>query len=242
MKRLILMIQFLTRIPLPFNLDVDENDFSEGVIYFPVVGLLIGGLTYLLTSLLYRQFSTGIVAVLVLLFQVFITGGLHLDGLADSFDGLYSNRGKERMLEIMKDSRVGSNGALALIMLMLVKLVLMVEVIDGYRAMTILILTPAFARYTVVVASRFSKYAREKGMGNFFIGKTKTDHLVMATIFVVMMTMLDPFNLFVLAAVTGFALLYSRHVTKLIGGMTGDTLGAMIEMTEILVLLLFLWR
>lgn len=242
MKRLILMIQFLTRIPLPFNLNVNEEDFSEGVIYFPVVGLIIGGLSYLLMELLQYRLSEGIVAVMILLFQVFITGGLHLDGLADSFDGLYSNRDKNRMLEIMKDSRVGSNGALALIMLMLVKFILLIEVINSYHVMTIMILTPALARYTVIVASRFSNYAREKGMGNFFIGKTRTEHLVMGSIFVLAMTMLQAQSLIVMATMVVFALLYSKHVTKKLGGMTGDTLGAMIEMSEILALLVFLWR
>lgn len=240
MKRLILMIQFLTRIPLPFNLDVKEDDFTEGVIFFPVVGALIGLLTYGVVVVFEYRFSSGVLAMMVIAFQIFITGGLHLDGLADTFDGLYSNRPKERILEIMKDSRIGSNGALILIVVILLKLTLMVEVIESYDKAMIIILTPAFARYTVIIASRFSRYAREKGMGNFFIGKTKNDHLIMGTIFVLAMSMFKPINLLVLAITAGFAILYSRHAAKKIDGITGDILGCMVELAEVLILLLYL--
>lgn len=234
------MIQFLTRIPLPVNLDVTEEDFTEGVIFFPVIGALIGLLTYALVAMLEYRFSSGVLAMLVIGFQIFITGGLHLDGLADTFDGLYSNRPKERILEIMKDSRIGSNGALVLIVVILLKLTLMVQVIETYDKAMIIILTPAFARYTVIVASRFSRYARDKGMGNFFIGKTKNDHVVMATIFVLAMSMLRPINLVILGATAAFAIAYSRHASKKIDGITGDILGCMIELAEVLILLLYL--
>jgi len=235
------MIQFLTRIPLPFNLNVTEEDFTEGVIYFPVVGALIGVLMMFVLKLTESFVSGLVLSVLLVTFQIFLTGGLHLDGLADSFDGLYSNRSKERVLEIMKDSRVGSNGALALIILILMKVALFSEIIYSYHRVAIIILTPAFARYTVIVASRISDYAREKGMGNFFIGKTKNDHLVMGTIFVLMMSLFNPTNLIALGAATVFAVLYSFHVKKKIGGMTGDTLGAMIEMSELVILTVFLF-
>ena len=164
--------------------------------------------------------------------EVFLTGGLHLDGLADTFDGLYSNRGKERILEIMKDSRIGSNGALALIMVLLVKIALLTNI--GTEARTVvLVFLPAVSRFCVPFAGRISRYARENGMGAFFIGSVTTGQVVVSGVLLGLSLLLYPAGFLPLAAVIVFAVFYVRHVTAIIGGMTGDTLGALIELSEI---------
>lgn len=237
MKRLILMLQFLTKLPLPFNIEADEEDFSKGVIYFPLVGLIIG-LLLAGTYVGVLSISNSMIAsVFVVAFEVFLTGGLHLDGLADTFDGLYSYRDKERMLEIMKDSRVGTNGVLILVLGIVAKLVLIYS-LDA--PIEVLIVMPVVSRLMVVVMSRFSKYARENGMGGFFIGKTTTLQLAIATIITIVVHLIRPELLIVSVIVTVLALIYRYHVYTKIDGITGDVLGAIVEMSEVFFLLIYI--
>lgn len=237
MKRLILMLQFLTKLPLPFNIEADEEDFSKGVIYFPLVGLIIG-LLLAGTYVGVLSISNSMIAsVFVVAFEVFLTGGLHLDGLADTFDGLYSYRDKERMLEIMKDSRVGTNGVLILVLGIVAKLVLIYS-LDA--PIEVLIVMPVVSRLMVVMMSRFSKYARENGMGGFFIGKTTTLQLIIATIMTIAVHLIRPELLIVSVIVTVLALIYRYHVYTKIDGITGDVLGAIVEMSEVFFLLIYI--
>ncbi len=123
MKGLILLFSFMTRLPVP-KMEFDSEELGKSMKFFPVVGLVIGLILYLFARGI--SFVTGssfpfLLSVLVLLLEVAITGALHLDGLADTFDGMFSYRSKQKILEIMKDSRLGTNGALALIFYFLLK-------------------------------------------------------------------------------------------------------------------------
>ena len=235
MKRLILMIQFLTRIPILVQLDVDEKDFLEGVIYFPLVGLVIGMFVlsfYHLGNWLGGSFAAAVLAVAI---EVFITGGLHLDGLGDTFDGIYSNRPKDRVLEIMKDSRLGTNAALAILLTLLLK-VAFISSISISKAGGILLLMPVFSRFSLVFASRYAKYARSNGMGNLYIGKVNNRQLLMAGIMTLLFSLVTSWSIPFLPIVCIFSLLYIRHITGKIDGMTGDTLGALCELAELVYL------
>jgi len=165
-------------------------------------------------------------------FEVFLTGGLHLDGLADSFDGLYSNRGKERILEIMKDSRIGSNGALALIALIIMKIALLSNLSTEMRTV-VLLLMPVISRFGIAFGSWISVYARENGMGQFFIGNVNAGQVAMALVVTLIPLSVFPKSVAILAVAVLFNWIFVKHVTQIIGGMTGDTLGAMIELTEL---------
>lgn len=237
MKRLILMLQFLTKLPLPFNIQADEEDFSKGIIYFPVVGLIIGFLlagVYLGIEFISNKM---IATVVVVGFEVFITGGLHLDGLADTFDGLYSYRDKERMLEIMKDSRVGTNGVLVLIFSLVFKLVLIYSI---EMPVNLLIVMPVLGRFMVVFMSRISTYARKNGMGGFFIGKTTTPQLIIALFITLLVHIIQPALLWVSLIVLVLMVVYRYHVYLKIDGITGDILGAIVEMSEVLFLFIYI--
>jgi len=239
MKSFILMIQFLTRIPIPIELDVTKEDFQKGPVYFPVIGMIIGCILYTLYHISNGHISPLLLALIIVVAEVLITGGLHLDGLSDTFDGIYSNRDKERMLEIMKDSRLGANGALALFFFMLLKIALIME-LNPEWAMLVIITMPVIGRFNILVACRFSKYAREDGMGNFFIGKVSNFKLflgfMMTLAFVVGVGNYELELLILLVGSLGFVSYYIQHVKKKIDGMTGDTLGALCELTEIVVL------
>lgn len=209
-----------------------ETDFAKGVKWLPLVGLLIGGILAGSHTLCAPYFNALTLSTGAVFLEVFLTGGLHLDGLADSFDGLYSNRGKERILEIMKDSRIGSNGALALIALILFKIALLTNLDTGSRTL-VLLLMPVIARFGIGFGSWISVYARKEGMGQFFIGNVNRTQVIAALIVTMMPLLIYPGGYIVLAFAILFNFTYVKHVTKIIGGMTGDTLGAMIELTEL---------
>ncbi|PAB60766.1 adenosylcobinamide-GDP ribazoletransferase [Anaeromicrobium sediminis] len=236
MKKLILMIQFLTRIPININLDVDESDFLDGIMYFPLVGIIIG---LFVSGSYYLGYSLGgsfLGAVFTVVGGVFITGGLHLDGLSDTFDGIYSNRDKERILEIMKDSRLGANGALAMLILIILKISLIKtlgEKLSGNEIYYYLILMPVFARMCQVFGARFSVYARNNGMGGFFIGKTTNKHLIGALITCVLISLIKIEIVWIFLVAYVFSIWYINHISSKIGGMTGDTLGALCELGEV---------
>jgi len=102
LRRLLLILQFFTALPLPFNVKAEEKDFGKGLVFAPLVGLLIGALL-MVCQLLFEISSLVILpAILVMALYIFLTGGLHLDGLGDTFDGLNSHRSREKMLEIIK--------------------------------------------------------------------------------------------------------------------------------------------
>ena len=127
-KQFILLTQFMTRIPVPVKTEYSEKDFGKSIKYFPVLGLLIGGLLYL-TYFIVSKFTDSrlLTAVFIVIAETVITGAIHLDGLADTFDGLFSYRPKDKILEIMKDSRIGTNGAIVLIIYFLLKTFLLAE-------------------------------------------------------------------------------------------------------------------
>lgn len=238
MKQLILMIQFLTRLPLPIALDVTDEDFTKGFMYFPVVGSIIGGLIYAIHFLLSPFFNNFTMSVIITLSYLYITGGLHMDGLSDSADGLFSGRSKERVLEIMKDSRIGSNGALAMVFVILLKIAFMQEISLEYLGLVLLVM-PMISKYTVVFVSTFSRYARPDGMGNWFIGRVKPGQFIFSSVYVVGVLMLTNWKLlYVLLGCVGFGLLFKRFCYKQIDGMTGDTIGALSELGDVMVLLI----
>lgn len=240
MKRLILMVQFLTRIPINTNLDVDVDDFTKGIIYFPVVGIVIG---LILAAVLYLSqmiFSSIMpVAIVLVVAEIFATGGLHLDGLADTFDGVYSNRSKERVLEIMKDSRIGSNGVLALIILILLKTALLAEIGTGTMLYAV-ILMPIFSRGMIPLICYKANYPRKEGMGNMFIGKVSIYQVIIALFIVAVCSLIYVKSLIALPVMMIYVLMYRNHITKIIDGITGDILGASIEIGEMVFLITFI--
>ncbi|MGE5613890.1 MAG: adenosylcobinamide-GDP ribazoletransferase, partial [Bacillota bacterium] len=112
MRRFILMLQFLTTLPVKINVKAGREDFGKGLVLAPLVGLVVGALTAGFNYLFGILFPPLVTAVLTVAVYILLTGGLHLDGLGDTADGIFSNRPAERVLEIMKDSRVGTNAVI----------------------------------------------------------------------------------------------------------------------------------
>ena len=115
-NQIILLIQFMTRIPIPIKVEYSEKQLGKGIKYFPLVGYLIGIIIFITGIVLNKYIDNKyIISLLLILIELKLVGLIHIDGLADSFDGLFSYRDKDRILEIMKDSRVGTNGVVVLI-------------------------------------------------------------------------------------------------------------------------------
>ncbi|WP_041721009.1 adenosylcobinamide-GDP ribazoletransferase [Alkaliphilus metalliredigens] len=230
MNRFISILQFLTRIPIKRDVPMEEA-FHKGIIYFPVVGGIIGALLMVAYRGASLYLAHSLSALLTVGFFVFLTGGLHLDGLGDTFDGLYSNRNKETILEIMKDSRLGTNGVLAMVFILLLKLY-GIQGLGEHQIYWGIILMPVMGRQAIVYGCYRTIYGRSQGLGHLFIGKvSKKELLISSLLTFILAAMHLPSLIFALLLPIG-SQLYKGHVMKKIDGMTGDTLGSLCELTE----------
>lgn len=235
MRIFILTLQFLTRITVNSDLQATEEDFAKGVVFFPIIGFLIGAfnLAVLVAS---SKILGGIFPVICCLIAgVVITGGFHADGLADTCDGIFSSRTKDKMLEIMRDSRIGTNGTIALIFDYLLRLSLL-AMLTGKGLYYAVLLSPAAAKTLMVLLMKTSVYARSgPGLGGLYLEK----QTVGATIFAVALgfSIISCFSGIWGIAAFGFCtavcFLYRSFIYSKLQGMTGDTLGAANELLEV---------
>ncbi|KEH85532.1 MULTISPECIES: adenosylcobinamide-GDP ribazoletransferase [Clostridium] len=242
MKNLILMIQFFTRIPINIEIDVKEDSFAKGISYLPLVGLIIGGFNAIVYFVSSKFILGTLPIVLALLANTIITGAFHIDGLADTCDGIFSSRKKERMLEIMKDSRVGTNGAIAIVFDFMLRYAVLNSLNKKYIIIA-LILSPVVAKTVVTLLMCFSVYARkEGGLGGVFVGKVKPFRVIVAFIISISIGyVLIGYKYIALLLVTVlFIEIYKKLIYSKIDGMTGDTLGAANEIGEIIFMLALL--
>ncbi|WP_319586953.1 adenosylcobinamide-GDP ribazoletransferase [uncultured Desulfobulbus sp.] len=255
MRALILMIQFMTRYPIPVQVEFTAERFVQGMKWMPLVGLLAAlpaAAGYLLVDALLGRELAAMVAVIGL---ITVTGGLHLDGIADTADGLFSYRSRERMLEIMRDSTLGTNGVIALVLTILLKYILL-QTIPGTGGVPAVLITPVLGRVALTWHSAAARYAREeRGIGDY-VNQTGLAQAAAATLMslflvtsilflwgvhpslvplVVLILHLPPILL---------AVLFAAYLKRRLGGITGDTIGASIELAEILSFLVFLlvWK
>jgi adenosylcobinamide-GDP ribazoletransferase len=208
--------------------------------FFPVVGMIIGAILYYTYIFLSQHFnSPEVVLILVILMEIVLTGGLHLDGLADTFDGIFSYRSKKRMLEIMKDSRIGSNGALSLIIYFALKGTLLKETIAIDGAADFLLVMPVIARFISVLNCGVAKYARPSGMGKPLVEETTLVSVAISFVITAAYSyyFIGMTGIYALIIVSILGIYFAKLMERKIGGVTGDTLGAVVEMSSILVLL-----
>ncbi|MGC8753408.1 MAG: adenosylcobinamide-GDP ribazoletransferase [Thermosulfidibacteraceae bacterium] len=238
LRFLILSIQFLTTIPIPITIEVDRDEFYKIASYFPVVGFIVGVLTYGFCHILKSVLIFDITATLTILFYLLITGAMHVDGLADTVDGLMSHRKKEEILRIMKDPRLGTFGAITVIF----DILLRVMVVKSIQDLRLFVVAPIISRFCGVFAIYISNSVASKGLGSLFIGRVRLRELLIATIlsFLLSITSVGLFTfLYLVIITTAIAIVSARYIERRIGGMTGDTIGAIIEISELIVYLYF---
>ena len=170
------MLSFITRLPVPrrWSQGLDFEHYSRGIITFPLIGLLLGAISGLVFMVLQAWCGAPLAALFSVLVLVLMTGGFHLDGLADTCDGVFSARSRDRMLEIMRDSRLGTHGGLALIFVVLAKILVLSELaLRGESILASLAAACAVSRGTAALLMYRHRYAREEGSGIDFCGTGK---------------------------------------------------------------------
>ena len=246
-REFVTALQFLTRIRLFRDPDYDDGLFGRSVKFFPLIGLLAGSILAGVAVLTGGWLPGTVRSTLLVTLSVFITGGLHCDGLMDSADGLFSGRSRERMLEIMKDSRVGSFGVIAIILLLLWKWALLHDLPDSLLGPA-LISMMTFGRFAMILAILRFPYARPEGMGKAFALYAGTHSLgpalatllgLLAAFYFVTGPLVCAIAAVAALAAALFAGWFGRWTTHKLGGMTGDTYGAVTELSELVVLTVF---
>lgn len=237
MKEFLSALQFLTIIPIRIK-SISEKNLAASLIYFPVVGFLISLALFIvlkLFSILGFGYITQSAVVVVAL--IIITGGLHLDGLADTFDAMLSRKNKDQMLNIMRDSHIGAMGVLGLISMILLKINLLFSI--NFSLMLIsLILMCVLSRYGMVLSIFLFPYARTDGKAKVYIDGITGKIILITTIVTLFIVFLfwQFKGLLIMAIVSVFSYIFSNAMTNKIGGITGDTLGALCEINELVVL------
>ncbi|MBI4876662.1 MAG: adenosylcobinamide-GDP ribazoletransferase [Acidobacteria bacterium] len=236
MRSLAASIAFLTRIPVSSSMAYGAGDVGKSARWFPLVGMLLGGVYAAMLQLLSPRLPPSVLAVLILLAEVLLTGALHTDALADTADGFGGGRSREDILRIMRDHAIGSYGATALILLAALKITAIAALAQRPHAILYLVLAPALGRWSILPLSRFLPYARESAAVANHIG---TVELVWGSILAAGAAVLaGPWRglaCWVLVAV--LTAWFGRFCFRRIGGVTGDTLGASVQISESVVLL-----
>ena len=242
-EQFIILFQFMTRIPIPLKINYSEKKLGKSIKFFPLIGLVIGLILYFANFLITVYFKNifynkTIIAIFLIILEILIVGIIHIDGLADTFDGLFSYAKKEKMLEIMKDSRIGTNGTVVLILYFITKTVLTSEIIMINPKY--LIICPIIARLSTPINAGLSNYARKSGMSNAII----SENGIFDVIFSLALSIILVFCIIGIKGIVAifiafiFIVIFMLNVRKKIDGITGDTMGACLELTSILVLFL----
>mgnify|MGYP000930439061 FL=1 len=273
-------LQFLTRLKIVNQTEWSMEDFGKSVATFPFVGLIIG-IFLTLIYFIFSQFLSPMPLMLIIVISEFLfTGGLHADGLMDTSDGLFSGREREKKLEIMKDSRVGSFGVVAFVFIILLKWQLLAAIPTPEFIPIILVMMPLMSRYTLILSIRSYPYARKSGMGQAFavyapkhvITCSTISTFCMPIIICLLLSLLYAIGLgitsilsipFIPYSIALFGLAYAlvglmeinifsmivsyiinriinHYIVKQLGGTTGDTYGFVVEVTEVLLLLVYI--
>lgn len=229
---------FLTRIPLP-EIKLDEKRIATALPFFPLVGAVIGGVLTLIYIIGQQILPKQVVAGIIIVVSIIITGGMHLDGFADTLDGLFCFGDREKKLTVMKDSRTGAYGVIGLICVILIKYLLISSLSKDYLVPA-LIGFPVLSRWMMTFSIVFYPYARENGLGKAFAGQKLTDFFFAGLITVLINYITVKMQgLIVVSGVFIAGFLFIQYLSRQLGGMTGDTYGALNEFCEIMALLMF---
>ena len=250
MNEFLIGLQFLTRIYVVKQSVWTEKSFGESVKFFPAVGAVLGIISAAVVGVINffgLPIFTGAVGFATL---IILTGGIHCDGLMDSADGLFSGREREKILEIMKDSRAGAFGVVAMILVAALEISTLAELAKFSTAQlcAAIFSAPIIARLMMVVTIGTYPYARESGMGKSFAKFTTWRTIIFAAAETFLLLLPLNFigkNFFICAAAATFAAFlvtwkFANFATKKIGGVTGDIYGAVTMLSEMFALITFL--
>ena len=230
-------MQFLTVIPL--RRDVTQREIGRSLVYFPIVGLGIGAALFGLDRLFNLFLPIALGSALLIVALVLLTGVNHLEGFIDTCDGMAAGRSPQERLAIMHDSRAGGFGVVGAFCLLLVKYVSLLFLPDACR-MAALLLMPTLGRWAMVYAIFAYPSARGEGLGQAFKEQANWWRLVIATLIAIAISvaLMKLFGLAVLAGTWLIVVIMATYLRKKLGGLTGDTYGAINEVIEVFALIL----
>jgi adenosylcobinamide-GDP ribazoletransferase len=240
MSRLLMALAFLTRLPVPVPPGAGPREVARGMAAFPLVGGLVGAALAGAAVLLARVLPPALAATLAVALGALLTGALHLDGLADAADALGAGADRERALRIMRDHHLGTYGAAALVLSLLAKVAALAALLSAGGALSWWPVAAALGRWIMVPLAALAPAARPDGLGASVGAHVGRVELVVATAlaFAIAGALARWSGLAALAAVALLGGWMARACRRRFGGMTGDTLGASAELSELLVLIL----
>ena len=236
-----LYFQFLTRVPINKNLNCQEKNFRDGIFAFVIVGGFLGIINYGILLIFNNILPSIVIAGFLVLIPIMLTGGMQMDGIGDTCDGFFAFKegGKERRIEIMKDSNVGTFAVIGIIWDMGMKLVLLNELIVTHKYWGV-VMYMVLSRLGVMFSAKIAKRAKEHGTGNLYIENCTGKGIAIAVIIscglaticgaLVETVIIIPVILFVVW-------IFNSYCNNKIGGQTGDTLGASNEICELVALI-----
>tara|TARA_B110001450_G_scaffold99899_1_gene94712 strand:- start:2451 stop:3188 length:738 start_codon:yes stop_codon:yes gene_type:complete len=235
-------MQFLTRIPLATRTLFDHKDYANSLAWYPVIGLVLGGLVWLSGVALAGLSSTSLTAALVLAVWVLLTGALHLDGVADCADAWVGGFGdREKTFQILKDPRSGPIAVVVLVLILLIKWAAL-EVLLGSEHWSIIWLIPLLARGAMPYIFWRLDYVRSSGLGAAFVEGLSRQRILISLLFLVVIAVLSltgQLGILVLFVVVSLLiyLWWKRASYQKLGGFNGDCAGALVEFLELGLLL-----
>ena len=245
--KLIAAFQFLTTIPIPKRREVRAEDMGAALAYFPLVGLCLGAVLAGVNWTLGLILPSSMVNVFIILALLLLTGALHVDGFIDTCDALFGQRTPSERWQILSDSRVGSFGVIGAFCLLLLVYVSLGEMPEAYK-MVVLILMPALSRWSMVYAIFAFPYAKPEGLGKAFKQQVSWKQIILATLLVLASTLGLLATKGLALVLVGLALIFMVWlVATLLGwflkrrfaGLTGDSYGAINEVTQVFILIFF---
>ena len=233
-RRFFVAIQFLTRLPVPRALNSSETDIGKASAFFPLIGVIVGGSGALVFVGLQRILPLPASVLCAIVFATLITNGFHEDGLADSFDGFGGGWTKDRVLEIMRDSRIGTYGTLALIFVIFGKLIFLSS-LPPSQIWRWLIVAHTASRWTILPLCAWLPYARAEGQGKLVAKQVGILEITIGTLTLLLVFILLPWQaaLAALLVTTLVTLLSGLYFRARLHGITGDCLGAANQLTEV---------
>ena len=227
---------FYTRIPVPKSIGYSGVNLNKATRYLPLIGILVGSVGAFVFYMANDVLSTEASVLCSIIATILLTGAFHEDGFADSCDGLGGGYSKEKILEIMKDSKIGTYGVLGLVLLILTKIFLLTEICPSQISIVI-IAAHAFSRLNPVILMYISKYVRndETSKSKDTTKEKSISILLIALIFSVLPLFLLHYTIILFVVITLFLILiyFRYYIHKKLGGYTGDLLGALQQISEV---------
>ncbi len=239
-----LALQFFSQIPIRANLPMTKQSVTAMFLFFPLIGLIEGALLYGISTIVPATFHVILVATLLLLVRMAFTGGLHLDGLADTADAYFSYGDITKRQEILKDPRIGAFGAMAIGMALLLRLAIYLQLLTADVSLIYFLAVPVLIRSGMNLYLISTTPAKASGMAHFFREKFQYGVLTAGHFaWLLAVVLVVPKMLLVAAALLVFLWLFKWWTRKHFGGSSGDMCGAFIEGGELvlwLTLLIFM--